>query len=406
MHGFDVATPPPRPLWPPCAPETPAVARPSLVGFAGLLDLCGPSPWAAEEDDIEEDDEGEAEEGGGGEARALHLVPPPRSPRVEVVGTAHRSPAVLGLARTVVRGLKAQALPARVGGSMGGCYLFKDESGAPAAIVKPCDEEPMAPNNPHGYVGRALGEPGLKAGVRVGEAAMREVAAYLLDAGGAARVPATALARVTHPVFHVADASGGGGGDGGGSSSAGLLAASLAGAPAPAPRRRAHHPPAKLASLQAYVPHACDASDVSASRFCVADVHRLGILDLRTHNTDRHAGNILVLGPDGGSGTDSVHAVPSSPGAVRAVVAARAPLRLVPIDHGFCLPDTLEPLFLEWLHWPQVGGEGGGRRWRRGATRALTPHPPLHAGLCPLCPRRARLHRRPRPRGRRRPAAR
>ncbi len=27
---------------------------------------------------------------------------------------------------------------------------------------------------------------------------------------------------------------------------------------------------------------------------------------------------------------------------------------LVPIDHGFCLPETLEAPYFEWLHWPQV----------------------------------------------------
>lgn len=30
------------------------------------------------------------------------------------------------------------------------------------AIFKPCDEEPLAMNNPKGYVGRAMGEPGWK----------------------------------------------------------------------------------------------------------------------------------------------------------------------------------------------------------------------------------------------------
>lgn len=27
---------------------------------------------------------------------------------------------------------------------------------------------------------------------------------------------------------------------------------------------------------------------------------------------------------------------------------------LVPIDHGFCLPEALEPPYFEWLHWPQA----------------------------------------------------
>jgi len=37
-------------------------------------------------------------------------------------------------------------------------------------------------------VGRALGDPGLKKSVRVGEAALREAAAFLLDHDGFARV--------------------------------------------------------------------------------------------------------------------------------------------------------------------------------------------------------------------------
>lgn len=64
---------------------------------------------------------------------------------------------------------------------MGGTYFFTNEAGRKVAIFKPCDEEPLAPANPKGYVGRNLGDPGWKSTVRVGEAAMREVAAYLLD---------------------------------------------------------------------------------------------------------------------------------------------------------------------------------------------------------------------------------
>lgn len=40
---------------------------------------------------------------------------------------------------------------------------------AQVAIFKPCDEEPLAPNNPKGYVGRTLGDAGWKPTVRVGE---------------------------------------------------------------------------------------------------------------------------------------------------------------------------------------------------------------------------------------------
>lgn len=33
---------------------------------------------------------------------------------------------------------------------------------------------------------------------------------------------------------------------------------------------------------------------------------------------------------------------------------ADAHAELRPIDHGFCLPEALEPPFFEWLHWPQA----------------------------------------------------
>ena len=47
---------------------------------------------------------------------------------------------------------------------------------------------------PQGFVGRELGQPGLKPTVRVGEAALREVAAFLLDHDNFAKVcPVTAV---------------------------------------------------------------------------------------------------------------------------------------------------------------------------------------------------------------------
>jgi len=33
---------------------------------------------------------------------------------------------------------------------------------------------------------------------------------------------------------------------------------------------------------------------------------------------------------------------------------ADATYELIPIDHGFCLPETLEAPYFEWLHWPQA----------------------------------------------------
>uniref|UniRef100_A0A0A8YPF9 1-phosphatidylinositol 4-kinase n=1 Tax=Arundo donax TaxID=35708 RepID=A0A0A8YPF9_ARUDO len=92
----------------------------------------------------------------------------------------------------------------------------------------------------------------------------------------------------------------------------------------------------KIASLQQFIPHDFDASDHGTSSFPVSAVHRIGILDIRIFNTDRHAGNLLVrkLGP----GADNFG----------------EETELIPIDHGLCLPECLEDPYFEWIHWPQA----------------------------------------------------
>ncbi len=103
-----------------------------------------------------------------------------------------------------------------------------------------------------------------------------------------------------------------------------------------------------IACLQEYVFHDCDTSEMGASRFATRDVHRIGILDIRIWNTDRHAGNILVRR----------QRRESSVGLSGLAKLDSAQLELVPIDHGFCLPESLEPPYFEWLHWPQVRHPG------------------------------------------------
>lgn len=71
------------------------------------------------------------------------------------------------------------------------------------------------------------------------------------------------------------------------------------------------------------------------------DVHRIGILDIRLFNTDRHAGNILIKKVD--------HSEKTYPRRL-----GESPFELIPIDHGFCLPEALEPPYFEWQYWPQV----------------------------------------------------
>jgi len=166
----------------------------------------------------------------------------------------------------------------------------------------------------------------------VGEAGLREVAASLLDHGGFSRVPVTALAHVQHPIFHVEAGLGG----------------------RPTSWRGA---PTKLVSLQEFVEHDSDAGDCGASGFPVEEVHRIGILDIRIFNTDRHSGNILIRKKTAQQGRAS------SPGGGGAA-AGRA---------GSALP--------------AAGGAGGARkrrplRWAPSATPRMpaSPRPPAPTG--------------------------
>ena len=108
------------------------------------------------------------------------------------------------MVQEAVRGLANGRTPEAALEGMGGTYFLANEHGAKAAIFKPCDEEPLAPNNPKQWQGRAMGAPGMKPSVRVGEAALREVAAYLLDHDGFAGVPPACLVKCYHPVLNFA----------------------------------------------------------------------------------------------------------------------------------------------------------------------------------------------------------
>jgi hypothetical protein len=101
-----------------------------------------------------------------------------------------------------IDGLKAGQSPEAVLEGMGGTYFLTDDKGEKSAIFKPCDEEPLAPNNPKQWQGRAMGAPGMKPGIRVGEAALREVAAYLLDHDGFAGVAPACLVKCYHPILN------------------------------------------------------------------------------------------------------------------------------------------------------------------------------------------------------------
>ncbi|XP_021846642.2 phosphatidylinositol 4-kinase gamma 4 [Spinacia oleracea] len=217
------------------------------------------------------------------------------------------------LINSAIDGLDKGNPPIRSTDGTGGAYFMFNPSGQKiVAVFKPIDEEPMAVNNPHGLPISENGE-GLKKGTKVGEGALREVAAYLLDhpmngfyslnrdAIGFSGVPPTALVRCLNKGFN--------------------------------------HPQGfegtlkdvKIGSLQMFMENDGNCEDIGPRAFPVEEVHKISILDLRLGNADRHAGNILFKrnGVDGR-------------------------IQLIPIDHGYCLPDSFEDCTFDWLYWPQA----------------------------------------------------
>ncbi|CAO2207845.1 unnamed protein product [Urochloa humidicola] len=230
---------------------------------------------------------------GADHAAAEHRPPPENSkiPRVEIVAGRHAR----GVRELIAEAAAAIASGTRLvpaqGGLGGALLLTGSRAGEHVAVIKPLggDTDTAAAAAAAGYESKAV---------------LREVAAFLLDHGGFASVEPTALIRISRP--------------------------SVAAVPAAATTTT-------VASIQRFVAHEYDAGELGPSRFSVASVHRVGILDVRLLNIDRHAGNILVK-------QSSSPPMPQP---------QPQPLELVPIDHGLCLPEQLDDPYFEWLHWPQ-----------------------------------------------------
>ncbi|ERN14111.1 hypothetical protein AMTRI_Chr01g133960 [Amborella trichopoda] len=216
------------------------------------------------------------------------------------------------LVESTIAGLDRGNKPIPSSEGSGGAYFMRDISGENyASVFKPIDEEPMAVNNPRGLPVSLDGE-GLKRGTRVGEGALREVAAYILDHSrgkgrkicgevlGFSGVPPTVMVRCLHEGFNHPE-----GYDGN-------LMRNM-----------------KIGSLQRFMKNFGSCEDMGPGAFPVEDVHRISVLDIRLANADRHAGNILVC-KEGGQ------------------------VALVPIDHGYCLPENFEDCTFDWLYWPQA----------------------------------------------------
>jgi len=94
-------------------------------------------------------------------------------------------------------------------------------------------------------------------------------------------------------------------------------------------------------SLQKWVNSACSSEDMGSSRFNLNDIHHIAILDLLLYNTDRHGGNLLVE---------------KSSSLTCGASCGKGNSRLVPIDHGLCLPDFrhLDQAMFDWHFWRQA----------------------------------------------------
>ncbi|KAL9256679.1 Phosphatidylinositol 4-kinase gamma 4-like protein [Drosera capensis] len=216
--------------------------------------------------------------------------------------------AILDVIKLTSDGLASGKCPIRSKEGSGGAYFMPDSTGKEhVSVFKPIDEEPNAVNNPLGLPLSTDGE-GLKRGTRVGEGAFREAAAYILDHPrkgrrgilgddlGFAGVPPTGLVRCLHRGFN--------------------------------------HPgelTVKIGSLQKFMKSNGSCEDIGSNAFPVDEVHKISVLDMRLVNADRHAGNILWH-KDGESGKTV----------------------LIPIDHGYCLPESFEDCTFDWLYWPQA----------------------------------------------------
>lgn len=237
-------------------------------------------------------------------------------------GTAATSAVNDGTLSDVRAGLLAGHVPQLTPDGSGGTYMMRDASGdSRVAVFKPMDEEPLAWNCPRGMPPSETGE-GLKRGTRVGEGAYREVAAFLLDhplrdgdSEGFAGVPPTAMVRCDSSVIPVP---------------AGSPVTPLDGFDV-----------GKVGSLQQFVSAVSNCEDMGPSSFPACEVHKIAILDMRLANTDRNGANILV---------QEQQQLPAS----SSNSSSGSSLRLVPIDHGYCLPETWEDCTFEWLYWPQA----------------------------------------------------
>ena len=222
------------------------------------------------------------------------------------------------------KGLKPLSIEIGVSGS----YFLRDRFRNNEGIFKAIDEEPFAPNNKKGYKGK-FGEMSFRKGIRSGEVCIREVAAYYLDLENLHNVPDTTLVEIYHPYFlnnfdsvekkqkktfkqkYVKKKT---------------FKSKFIDMIQDCFLRKT-----KIGSLQKFEIKNGNAGDISSSKFTDYEVQKIALLDLRVLNDDRNGDNILYK-------------------------KIKNNIKLIPIDHGLILPDSLEinNFNICWYFWKQI----------------------------------------------------
>lgn len=264
---------------------------------------------------------------------------------------------VEGVLQEAVAALDRGCRPNLVEDGLGGTYFIKDRTGHSIAVFKPRDEEALAPNNPKEHAGEAAIGPskGMKEGIMVGEAALNEYAAFLLDTMAPpalrAGVCPTALVKMAHSVFHSKDEG----------------------------RDTVFRAVKdKVGSFQLFAPHDCTAEDIGSSKFPAELVHRIAVLDIRLCNTDRHPGADPPINPSHAHCMYLIFLIPcfcmGNPGNMLIRETRGNVEAVVPIDHGYALPGEVGEFEVEWLYWP-----GAKQPFSAGATYISQPKHPQNA---------------------------
>ena len=212
---------------------------------------------------------------------------------IRIVPGAYSDPLLHSAIDKSNQGLMLNLAPQLTWDGTSGVYLLRDISRNIIGVFKPIDEEAFAPQNPRGYVNK-LYSPGFRPGIKSGESAFREIAAFLLDYENFSGVPATGLAESLHPTYKY----------------------SLNDPILP-----------KKGSFQVFVKNKGSIEDFSINLFSRYEVQKIAVLDLRILNMDRNEANILVNEEN----------------------------KLIPIDHSLAMPECIEisEYDLCWMNFPQ-----------------------------------------------------